>query len=426
MLHILKIMFTKIRWRLLLSYLTVFTSILVIFAAGVRLLFARSLTQQLTNRLTALGQGAATNAEFENGRIKVESDFIVQQLIHKNQGLQWFDVNGKSILKQGNIVLDLPLSMSENPLKIEIGKTRIQAVILPIMGSDERKLIGYVRVSQSLEEVDETLTKLDWVLGSSIILALILSGFSGVILTRQAMQPIEESFQRLKQFTGDASHELRNPLMAIKSNAAVALKYPEDMRKLDREKFQAIVSAANQMTRLTEDLLLLARAEKICEVREASVNLSAILSDLFSLYQPEASAKKIDFKSEIGEDMYLLGNAGQLTRLFANLIENALHYTLSRGTVEVTANLVRSYLIVSVRDTGEGIAPEHIKLVFERFWRADESRSYWEGGSGLGLAIAKSIAQNHGGSITLTSQVGVGSCFTVRLPSVKVCDNSQY
>lgn len=417
-------MFTKIRWRLLLSYLTVFTSILVIFAAGVRLLFARSLTHQLTDRLTTLGQGAATNAEFENGRIKVESDFIVQQLIHKNQGLQWFDVNGKSILKQGNIVLNLPLSMSQNQIKIEIGKTRIQAVILPIMGSDERKLIGYVRVSQSLEELDETLTKLDWVLGSSIILALILSGFSGVILTRQAMQPIEESFQRLKQFTADASHELRNPLMAIKSNAAVALKYPEKMRKSDAEKFQAIISAANQMTRLTEDLLLLARGEKKCDFREYYVNLSAILSNLFSLYQLEASAKKIDFKSEIDEDMYLLGNAGQMTRLFANLIENALHYTLSGGTVEVTANSVSSYLIVSVRDTGAGIAPEHIKMVFERFWRADESRSYWAGGSGLGLAIAQTIAQNHGGSITLTSQVGVGSCFTVRLPSVKVSDNS--
>jgi signal transduction histidine kinase len=78
-----------------------------------------------------------------------------------------------------------------------------------------------------------------------------------------------------------------------------------------------------------------------------------------------------------------------------------------------------------VRDTGAGIAPEHLKQVFERFWRADESRSYWEGGSGLGLAIAKSIAQNHGGSITLNSQVGVGSCFTVRLLSVKVSDNLQ-
>ena len=214
--------------------------------------------------------------------------------------------------------------------------------------------------------------------------------------------------------------------MAIKSNAAVALKYPEQMRKSDTEKFQAIVSAANQMTRLTEDLLLLARAEKNCEVRESSVNLSAILSDLLSLYQPEACAKKIDFKSEIDGDMYLLGNAGQLTRLFANLMENALHYTLSGGTVEVTANSVSSYLIVRVRDTGAGIAPEHIKLVFERFWRADKSRSYWAGGSGLGLAIAQTIAQNHGGSITLTSQVGVGSCFTVRLPSVKVSDRSEY
>ena len=418
-------MFTKIRWRLLLSYLAVFTSILVIFATGVRLLFARSLTQQLTDRLTALGQGAATNAEFENGRIKVESEFILKPFIHKTQGLEWFDVNGNSVLKQGNFVLNLPLSMSQNPLLIEIGKTRIQAVILPILGSEERQMIGYIRVSQSLEELDETLTKLDWILGSSIIIALIFSGLSGLILTRQAVQPIEESFQRLKQFTADASHELRSPLMAIKSNAAVALKYPESMRESDVEKFQAIVSAANQMTRLTEDLLLLARGEKNGDRPEVSVNLSAILSNLLSLYQPEASAKQIELKSEIGEDMYLLGNAGQLTRLFANLIENALHYTLSGGTVEVTANLVRSYLIVSVRDTGAGIAPEHIKLVFERFWRADKSRSYWEGGSGLGLAIVKSIAQNHGGSITLTSQLGVGSCFTVRLPSVKVSDRSQ-
>lgn len=417
-------MFTKIRWRLLLSYLAVFTSILVIFATGVRLLFARSLTQQLTEKLTALGQGAATNADIENGHIKIESDFIARLFIHKDQGLQWFDIKGDSVLKQGNVILNLPLSTAENPLKIELETIRIQAVVLPIIGNDERQLIGYIRVSQSLEEVDETLTKLDWILGSSIIIALILSGFSGVILTRQAVQPIEESFQRLKQFTADASHELRSPLMAIKSNAAVALKYPEDMRKSDVEKFQAIVSAANQMTRLTEDLLLLARDEKKYDRPEASVNLSAILSNLLSLYQPEASAKQIELKSEIGEDMYLLGNAGQLTRLFANLIENALHYTLSGGTVEVTANLVRCYLTVSVRDTGAGIAPEHLKLVFERFWRADESRSYWEGGSGLGLAIAKSIAQNHGGSITLTSQVGVGSCFTVRLPSFKVSDNS--
>ncbi|MEG4571246.1 HAMP domain-containing histidine kinase [Microcoleus sp. N3A4] len=418
-------MFAQIRWRLLLSYLTVFTSILVIFAAGVRLLFARSLTQQLTDRLTALGQGAATNAEFDNGRLKVESDFIVQQLIHKNQGLEWFNLNQKSILKQGNIGLNLPLSLSKSPIQFSNKNFNIQAVVVPIISNDNGKIIGYIRVSQSLEEVDETLTKLDLILGSSIIIALIFSGFSGVILTRQAMQPIEESFQRLKQFTADASHELRSPLMAIKSNAAVALKYPEKMRKSDVEKFQAIVSAANQMTHLTEDLLLLARSEKKCDRRENSVNLTAILSNLLSLYQPEATAKEIDLKSETGEDMYLLGNAGQLTRLFANLIENALHYTLSGGTVEVTANLVRSYLIVSVQDTGAGIAPEHIKLVFERFWRADESRSYWKGGSGLGLAIAKTIAQNHGGSITLTSQVGVGSCFTVRLPSVKISDNSQ-
>ncbi len=107
------------------------------------------------------------------------------------------------------------------------------------------------------------------------------------------MQPIESSFQRLKQFTADASHELRSPLMVIKSNASVALKYPKEMRATDAEKFQAIASATNQMTRLTEDLLFLARTDKIPSRDGANVNLTSILSDLVQLYQPQAEAKRI-------------------------------------------------------------------------------------------------------------------------------------
>jgi len=125
----------------------------------------------------------------------------------------------------------LPLPV-DRTVQIQLDN-RIQGVTLPIVGSDDRKQIGYVRVSQSLEELDETLRKLDLGLGSGIVFALLLSGVGGVILTRQAMQPIERSFQRLKQFTADASHELRSPLMAIKSNAAVAIKYPEGMRETD-------------------------------------------------------------------------------------------------------------------------------------------------------------------------------------------------
>lgn len=407
-------MFQKIRNRLLVSYLIVFISILGVFAIAVRIVFTRSLMHQLTDKLTALGQGAAANAEFENGRIKIESDFSRTNLLDQDQALQWFNIKGDLIEQQGKNILPLPFFPRESVQRGQSGKNHIQAVTLPIISSDERKLIGYVRASQSLEEFDETLHKLDIGLGGGIAIALLFSSIGGVVLTRQAMLPIEESFQRLKQFTADASHELRSPLMAVKSNTAVALKYPEGMRDTDAEKFQAIASATNQMTRLTEDLLFLARTDSIPTHSKGDTDLTLILQNLVQLYQSQAETKNISLNHQLTENLHLLGDPVQLTRLFTNLIQNAINYTLPKGVINVTASRVGSYIIIKVQDTGVGIAPQDLAKIFERFWRADSSRVYW-GGSGLGLAIASAIAQNHDGLITVTSQLGVGSCFTVRL-----------
>ncbi|PSM49605.1 two-component sensor histidine kinase [Chroococcidiopsis sp. CCALA 051] len=409
-------MFEKIRYRLLLSYLVVIASILGTFAIAVRTVFTRSLTHQLTDKLIALGQGAAANAEYENGQIKIESDFPVQDLIANNQALEWFDTQRRLVERQGKATVTLPLSPKET-VQFQTRKNRLIATTLPIIGSDDRKLIGYVRVSQSLEEYDETLSKLDWGLGGGILVALALSGIGGVWLTRQAMQPIEQSFQRLKQFTADASHELRSPLMAVKSNATVALKYSEGMRETDKEKFQAIASATNQMSRLTEDLLFLARNDKIPHRNRDIIDLTELLENLVQLYKPQAEAKQIKLSIQVTKNLKLLGDPDQLRRLFGNLIENAVHYTPNGGIVEIEDRRVSSQWYIDVRDTGVGIAPEQLKHVFDRFWRADRSRSYNSGGSGLGLPIAQAIAQNHGGFITVTSQVEVGSCFAVRLPT---------
>ncbi|MBN3896637.1 MAG: sensor histidine kinase [Nostoc sp. NOS(2021)] len=409
-------MFKRIRYRLLLSYLVVFASLLGIFAIAVRFAFTRSLTEQITDKLTAIGKGAAANVEFEKGRLTVESDFRPQDLIAYHQTLQWFDTQGNLINQQGQTALTLPL-LTNKMVQVQTGKIPIRAVTVPIIKSDNGELVGYVRVSQSLEEFDETLQKLDWGLGGAIIITLVLSSIGGILLTRQAMQPIEESFQRLKQFTADASHELRSPLMAIKINADLALEYPEEIGPKDVEKFQEIASATNQMTRLTEDLLFLARTDKVPTQNRDSLNLTSILENLIQLYKPQAEAKQIKFKFQLIANLQLIGDSVQLTRLFTNLVENALYYTPSGGVVEIKTTRVGSQLYVNVQDTGVGIAPEYIDKVFERFWRADQSRSYWKGGSGLGLAIAQAIAQNHGGLISITSKLGVGSCFTVCLPS---------
>jgi two-component system, OmpR family, manganese sensing sensor histidine kinase len=111
-----------------------------------------------------------------------------------------------------------------------------------------------------------------------------------------------------------------------------------------------------------------------------------------------------------------MGHSSQLIQLFNNLVENALHYTYPNGSVKLYLARGLSYVEVRVEDTGVGIALEQLPQVFDRFWRADQSRSQWEGHTGLGLAIAQGIAQLHGGTITVKSQLCVGSCFTVRLP----------
>jgi signal transduction histidine kinase len=288
--------------------------------------------------------------------------------------------------------------------------------MLPVREEERNdELIGYVRASESLEGIDATLRRLDWGLGGGVVLALAMSGFGGIWLTRQAMQPIEKSFQRLQQFTADASHELRNPLMAIKSNAAVALKYPEGIRESDAEKFQAIASATTQMTALTEDLLMLARTDRTPQLKRSFVDLKTILEQLIQLYKPQAEAKQIDLKIQLANPLNICGDPVQITRLFTNLIDNTLRYTPDKGTISLSGNCEGHTVIVSLQDTGIGIAPKSLEHIFERFWRADRSRSYGSG-FGLGLAIAQNIAHNHGGAIAVTSQLGAGSCFTVRLP----------
>jgi len=268
-----------------------------------------------------------------------------------------------------------------------------------------------------LTEPRNTLRRLDYGLGSGVAISLWLSSVSSIWLTRRAMQPIESSFERLKQFTADASHELRSPLMAIKTNADVALKYPDGMRATDAEKFKAISSATNQMTRLTENLLLLARSDRVNILQKEPVDISSILFDLIQLYEPQALEQGMIWQEQLEKDLSLWGDKALLRQLFTNLLQNALYYTPAGGSVIIEASRANSnFIAIKVRDTGIGIAPEHLDQIFERFWRVDQSRSYQTGKSGLGLAIAKEIVQLHKGIISVESQLGKGSCFTIRFP----------
>lgn len=424
-------MFQTLRWRLLLSYVSVMVAILGISTVAVYEFVAYRLYQKLDNQMVTLADAAAhslldikANPKAIDSRAKRSLDYdndldIPWQDLHKNhQGVEWFDANGQLLGEAGNYMPNMPFVANVRTYQ----QKNIRSITLPIYlptSVRKKELQGYVRVSESTEELSEELDRLMWGFGCGGLVAVILSGVGGWWLTRQSLKPIEQSFQQLKQFTADASHELRSPLTAVKTSIEVMMNHPERIHPADVKKLKAIAEASNQMTRLVEDLLLLARTDATSKtplVECISIPLDELLEDLVDLLQPQAEAKKITLKLDSSNEVFVKGNANQLKRLFANLLENALQYTQSSGSVKVVIMSLERFVVINIEDTGVGIESEHIPLVFHRFWRADKARSRREGGMGLGLAIAQAIAQQHKGEITLSSQVGVGSCFQVRLP----------
>ncbi|WP_036488499.1 cell wall metabolism sensor histidine kinase WalK [Myxosarcina sp. GI1] len=411
-------MFRKIRYRLFLSNLLVLGLVLLGSAFAVRLVFISNLKQQANERLMAIALNTAGSAEMDEGEFEWEMEFSPQLLEEAQQAFQWFDPKGELLEQQGSTryISTLPLA-AEPTVRSQIDEKGLEVITLPIFDKNNRQLIGYLRATQSLEEIDETIAKLDVGLAVGAIVAIVLSSLGSGWLNSQAMQPIEESFNRLKQFTADASHELRSPLMAISTNAEVALTYPEGIRPGDEEKFQAIAMATEQMSQLTEDLLLLACTDRVSSFEFERINLTTLLTDLIKLYKPQAQTKQIELKAEIAIGLWLNGDEAKLIRAFTNLIQNAIQYTPVGGEVEVSSKRLGRELLVTIEDTGIGIDSKHLDRIFDRLWRADRSRSYYEGGSGLGLAITKAIVERHKGTITVTSQPNVGSCFDVRLPT---------
>ena len=218
------------------------------------------------------------------------------------------------------------------------------------------------------------------------------------------------------QFTADASHELRGPLMAIKASIGVMQRHPERFTPKDIKKLDAIGSATTQLQSLAEDLLLLARmdAEQTTQSPE-KVSINRCLRDVVALYGEAAIAKGLELSLLEHEQGFVWGQAGQLNRLFANLVQNALHYTQT-GHIIVSVARTRRYIRIQVEDSGIGIAPEDLPRVFDRFWRADKARNRRAGGSGLGLAIAQAITHQHGGKNLGDQPSGAGQLFPCGAP----------
>lgn len=314
---------------------------------------------------------------------------------------------------------------------------------------------GTLEVGLEDEEIEELLHELSLILLTTIPVALLASVLGGAFMAGRALRPIddlaqlaqritaedlsqrlkvttpndeigrlartmnemiarlEKDFGRQRQFTGDASHELRTPLTALKAQLEVALQ----KERTPREYQDALASMGEQverMIRMVGCLLMLARAEsgQLALTRE-DLNARELLSGAVEQMRPLAEEKGASLELEAGPPTLIRGDEDMLLQLVLNLLHNAISATAAGG--RITAGWSAGELWV--RDTGTGIAAEHLPHIFERFYRVNKTRSREDGGTGLGLAISTWIAEAHGGTLRAESQLGHGTTFRLRLRS---------
>ena len=229
-----------------------------------------------------------------------------------------------------------------------------------------------------------------------------------------AYEDVQSAFERQRAFTADASHELRTPVSVILAETSSSLSRERTPAEY-KESLDAIQRSARRMRQLTESLLTLARLDSSQDSNRRACDISGIARETIDALRPLANQHKVTVTSELQPAIGII-DPEQIAQVITNLLSNAIYYNRAGGEVRVKTSADGKQCVIVVSDNGQGISAEDLPHIFERFYRADKSRSPSNGRAGLGLAIAKVIVDQHEGSLNLVSVPDNGSTFTVRLP----------
>ena len=345
-------------------------------------------------------------------------DSMLVNLIREDYHLQLLDNSGKPLAAIGEIPGKFPnLShiVSIETVKDTQG-TAYHLHHIPLK-TTQGQTWGYLQVGRSVEKFDHYMMGLHWLMIVGIPATMATVGAASWWLAGIAMRPIYTSYAQMQRFTADASHELRTPIAAIKAMLEVAIVNLETLDPEVRSTFLALQRQTDRMNTLAQDLLLLSQLDINQQHNYNSdlICLNELLQDLEEELAPLAIDAQVNliYHFETSKFLYILGNSNQIYRLFSNLIINAIEYTLPQGEVQIQLSHSQNYAIVTIQDTGIGIAKADLPHLFDRFYRVKQDRSRQTGGMGLGLSIVKAIVQVHGGQISAESELGIGSQFTV-------------
>jgi heavy metal sensor kinase len=463
----------SVRVRLTLFWVAVLAAALVAVGGLIYVLLARALYSRIDENLRAVVQIATTSLTNDLAEGQDYADAArstAAELSSRQQMLAIYDTNGR-LLAEGGRDDDLEITL---PVATAVPTQEVMLLtVIEAEDDDDRHRLAIRRVSippaetpyllvvgSSLEPTDEELESLRGVLAYVIPIALMLAGAGGWFLARQSLAPVatmaerarkigaedlsarlpvanprdelgrlaetfndlltrlETSLVQQRQFMADASHELRTPVTTSRTAAAVALQQSHRNEEEYRETLAVIEQQTMRLSRIVEDMFTLARADAgSYPVRRTLMYLDEVVDDVVRAARVLADTKQVSVELATIQSASFTGDEELVRRLIGNLLDNAVRHTPPRSVVHVTLVHESNRYVLSVTDTGEGIAPDAQPHIFERFFRGDVARTSADGGAGLGLALARWIARAHEGDVTLVRSSHEGTTFAAVLPS---------
>jgi heavy metal sensor kinase len=457
----------SIGFRLAAWYFAVFTCGLAIFSVAAWFAMRASVFHAIDDELRDRVRGVTQFMENQISSLsllEIRDEFREHSVLGPGGDLfQVCDQQGQWLyrsvsLENANVAITLPASLPApqfQDLQIQRHWLRFYSQRIVVNGKAYT-----VQVASLMNEAYEALERFRLILLLATPLLLILASAGGYWLSTRALSPVDDisqaaqrisienledrlnvpktgdqlqrlsetlnamlarlgsSVRRMKQFTADASHELRAPVSLIRTTAEVAIQKRDRPAGEYLQALDEILEEAERTSQVVDGLMLLARADSGKEVSETSVtDICGIIRGAADQGEKLARNHNLNFSAQIPEGpIWIQADTDALRRALLILIDNAAKYTPAGGSVAVLFEARDGFAIASVSDTGIGIAKEEVAHIFDRFWRADKARSREQGGAGLGLSIAKWIVEMHRGSIDVESDPGKGSIFHVRVP----------
>ena len=276
---------------------------------------------------------------------------------------------------------------------------------------------GYIQLLINVDTEKELVYMYNKVVFFSFLFGVIVSIIGSILMSRKTLLPLYDMLKKQNEFVQNVSHELRTPLTIIQAKQELLLQDPEAKIIDKTEDISLTLNETKRLSKLTKDLMLLARADsKQMVLQKEEVEIDEFIKNIGKTYEELFSVEEKKFLLNLNYNKMASIDTNKMYQVIVILLDNALKYTEKGDSVEIVTYLKDNKCVIEVKDTGIGISDEAIDHIFERFYREDKARSRETGGSGLGLSIADMIVTSHGGTIKASHNGEKGTIFTIRLP----------